>query len=214
MKILLLEDDYRLASALRKSFEKQNWEVAMCYTIQQALIEMRKNIDLFCLDLKLPDGDAFATCKEIRSFSDRPILIISADYSQQTLLRSYECQVDDYIVKPFHLNVLLLKVRMLLERTSQYGNVIESPHYRLDRTAQVLYCPDQEISLSVADCSLLTALMSNNCHIVSREQLCMALQTKNDASLSVRICNLRKKLPDPTLIQGQRKGGYLWNDES
>lgn len=101
MRILLVEDDKVLANTLAEILEKKGYETTICYNYMQAYHEIEHAFDCFLLDQILPDGNGLDLCRLIREKSASPILIISSDTAESSILKGFALEADDYIEKPF-----------------------------------------------------------------------------------------------------------------
>jgi DNA-binding response OmpR family regulator len=113
-RILVLEDNKNLAFAI--SHVLQEYEVSVCLNARQAYEKLEKPFDCYLLDIGLPDGNGLEICSYIRTFSNRPILILSADRTEESILKGYASLADDYLEKPFLLSVLQAKIKALMHR--------------------------------------------------------------------------------------------------
>lgn len=211
MNILVIEDDHSLAEALGKALEREGFECQICYTAAQALLELPKAWDLCILDLRLPDGSGLTLIQEIRNSSDLPLLVISADTREKTILESFNREADDYLEKPFSLFILMARVRSILRRSGRGNTTITCGNAVLDEQKRLLTIDDQQLEMTRSDCMLMKTFLLNPDQILNRSKLMHALSTQSDSALSSRICDLKRKLPDPMQIENIRFEGYRWN---
>ena len=224
--ILLVEDDLRLSELVRTYLQSNGFRVVVEHRGQSVVEHLQQNKpDLVVLDLGLPDRDGFAVCKELRSLSTLPILILTARNNDIDHVVGLELGADDYVVKPVEPRVLVARIHALLRRSKssavseqrplRFGNVLINPMSR------AVCVGTTEITLSSNEFDLLLFLASRAGEIQSREMLYQQLYKREydglDRTLDVRISHLRKKLGDdpPRLIRTVRGVGYIFaKDES
>ncbi len=220
--IMILEDDENLNRGLAFTFEKDGYQVVSANSIKKGkrLLEQQKT-DLILLDLGLPDGSGMDLCKEIRTYSNIPIIMLTVCDLETDEVSGLLAGADDYITKPFSLYILRARVEALLRRTeAESRHIISSGQYRLDTDTCKLYRDEEEISISVTEFKLLVFLMTNAGQVLSKEQILSALwdNTGNfvdENTLPVNISRLRAKLEenpkDPHRIKTIHGIGYIWN---
>jgi len=119
MRICIVEDNRELASVIRDALDPT--ECQICCTYRQGLAECEKRWDLLLLDVRLPDGSGLDIARAARIVSDVPILFLSSDGMETTMLEAFESGCDDYIVKPFQVGELTARVEAVLRRYEQLG---------------------------------------------------------------------------------------------
>lgn len=142
MRILLVEDDKVLANTLAEILEKKGYETTICYNYMQAYHEIEHAFDCFLLDQILPDGNGLDLCRLIREKSASPILIISSDTAESSILKGFALEADDYIEKPFRLNVFLAKIESVLRRSGKLDKEITIGDFRLSTELKILSAPN------------------------------------------------------------------------
>lgn len=119
MSVLMIDDDPDVAVTLRTLLRGQDFEIEPIYTAKQGVEACRRNEpDVVILDLLMPEMDGWEVCHEIRSFSDVPILILSALGSPGSVARALDAGADDYLIKPVHASLLASRLRTLVRRHS------------------------------------------------------------------------------------------------
>ncbi|GAB6087755.1 response regulator transcription factor [Alkaliphilus crotonatoxidans] len=221
-KILILEDDENLSRGMTFTFEKDGYDAVSASSIKDGkrILEQHK-INLIILDLGLPDGNGLDLCKEIRTYSNVPIIILTVCDLETDEVSGLLAGADDYITKPFSLSILRARVEALLRRTeAENRHIIRSGKYRLDTNLCKLFCEDEEISISATEYRLLYFLMINNGQVLSKEQILSSLWDNkgnfvDENTLPVNISRLRAKLEDdpknPQIIRTIHGIGYIWN---
>jgi OmpR family two-component system bacitracin resistance response regulator BceR len=178
--------------------------------------------ELVILDVNLPVYDGFYWCQQIRTVSKTPIVFLSSREHPMDIVMAMNVGADDYIQKPFNLDVLVAKVQALLRRTYSYGDtisdVIDWNGAVLDLKKGSLHYNDQEIHLTKNEFFILRLLLEERGKIVSREELMRRLwedeKFVSDNTLSVNITRIRTKLEDIGLndkIVTKKGQGYLVN---
>ena len=223
--ILLVEDDLRLSELVRTYLQSNGFRVVVEHRGQSVVEHLQQNKpDLVVLDLGLPDRDGFAVCKELRSLSTLPILILTARNNDIDHVVGLELGADDYVVKPVEPRVLVARIHALLRRSKssavseqrplRFGNVLINPMSR------AVCVGTTEITLSSNEFDLLLFLASRAGEIQSREMLYQQLYKREydglDRTLDVRVSHLRKKLGDagaPEKIKTVWGHGYLFAPE-
>lgn len=224
--ILIIEDDLELGSLIRDFLVKAGFTVCLNANAEAGLESLEnESFGLVLLDVMLPDMNGFETCSAIRSTRDIPILMMSALTDENSKLTGYDTGADDYIDKPFSINVLTAKIRALIRRNAevpaeQDTDTIESRGIVLDRSSRRVTKNGREIPMNVKEFELLRCLMEREGEAVRKDTLFdMVWGTDcftEPSTVSVHIRWLREKIEDtpnsPTLIQTVWKVGYRFGD--
>lgn len=223
MKILIVEDDDKIYELVKEKFEQWSFEVAGVEDFQKVMeVFIAESPELVILDVNLPVYDGFYWCQQIRTVSKAPIVFLSSREHPMDIVMAMNVGADDYIQKPFNLDVLVAKVQALLRRTYSYGDtisdVIEWNGAVLDLKKGSLHYKDQEIHLTKNEFFILRLLLEERGKIVSREELMRRLwedeKFVSDNRLSVNITRIRTKLEEIGLndkIVTKKGQGYLVN---
>lgn len=220
--ILIIEDDDNLSRGMVFTFEKDGYNALSASTISDAKHLMEQhNADIIILDIGLPDGNGIALCKEIRSYSNVPIIILTACDLETDEVSGLLAGADDYVTKPFSLSVLRARVEARLRRAEpESRHVILSGKYRLDTSLCKFYKDIKEIPISATEYRLLLYLMMNAGQVLTKEQILSSLWDANgnfvdENTLPVNISRLRSKIEDdpknPQTIKTIHGIGYIWN---
>jgi DNA-binding response OmpR family regulator len=202
-KILVVEDELFLQKKLRELLEKYGYQVLTASGVSEALYHVQNSpaIDLFLLDVWLPDGDGFELCSRIRRRSMKPILFLTACGDEESVVRGLNIGGDDYIAKPFRTGELISRIQANLRRQTVFRGVKirKSGEIRLDQAQGRVYKDEEELELGSAEYHLLLILMENAGRIVKREQLLEKLWDDSgkyveDNTLSVSMSRLRRKI--------------------
>ncbi|WP_458352811.1 response regulator transcription factor [Peribacillus frigoritolerans] len=208
-KILLVEDDLKIAGILVNYLKRYGYEIFEVKQLDQVFAEFQDiKPDLVLLDINLPYYDGFHWCRLIRTVSKVPIIFISARTDDMNQVMAIEYGGDDYLTKPFHLEVVLAKIKSVLRRVyGEYAD-ISSLHQQIKvmegltlytEKAMIEY-QDNQINLTQNELKLLSCLLRQYDTIVSREELLEALWNDDsfvdDNTLTVNVTRVRKKLED------------------
>ena len=175
VKILIVEDQARLAEFLRRGLSERAYTVtwaASCAAARDALCET--HYDAIVLDLGLPDGDGLDLLREWRNSGfNEPVLILSARDALQDRIKGLDLGADDYLAKPFSLEELLARVRSLLRRqTSVKKTLLEHRNIKLDLLARTVEFNGKSIDLTSREYALLEVFMQNPKRILTRSVIC------------------------------------------
>ncbi len=222
MKVLIIEDDSEIVEVISLSFEIRWPGVELVSTHLGGkgveLVES-ENPDIVILDLGLPDISGFDALKEIRAFSDVPILVLTVRSEETDIVKGLEWGADDYMVKPFRQLELLSRIKALTRRASPSAREIPlvCGQLRFIPSTRQFYYGQKEINLTSTEGSILHQLMKNFGRVVTRSNLAEAVWGEDypDSadSLKVYIRRLREKIEtdpsQPELILTKTGLGYL-----
>jgi len=222
-RILLIEDDENLSRGIAFSFEKNGYLVITANSIMQGkqLFDQQTS-DLIILDLGLPDGNGMNLCKEIRSYSDIPIIMLTACDLETDEVQGLMSGADDYITKPFSLSILRARVETLFRRLETNQNfIIQSGMFKLDLNLCKFYRAEDEIPISTTEFRLLKYFMSNTGQILTKEQILTLWDVQgnfvDENTISVNISRLRAKIENdpkhPKTLKTLHGMGYVWIKE-
>jgi len=230
-RILIVEDDQRLAELTREYLEGNGLKVAIESDGGQAVARiLKEQPDLVVLDLMLPGEDGLSICRKVRGRYDGPILMLTARTDDMDQVLGLEMGADDYVCKPVRPRVLLARIRALLRRSEGgLSEAVEENVRRLefgplviDNAMREAWLNERSIELTSAEFDLLWLLAANAGRILSREEIFNALRgieyDGQDRSIDVRISRIRPKIGDdpmhPRLIKTVRSKGYLFVREA
>jgi two-component system OmpR family response regulator len=226
MKLLLVEDDLRIASIISRSLKESSYAVDHAVDSQMALDYFAINdYDLVILDILIPgsSGNGFSVCQQIRIVDAHiPILMLTALDSPLDRVRGLDMGADDYLVKPFHLEELQARIRALLRRTPHADSpVLQVADVVLNTATKIAYRGETAIKLSAKEYALLEYLMKHAGNVVNQTELLEHVWDSNYDGLSniveTYIRYLRKKLSpsgEPNVIQTRRGLGYVIGADS
>ncbi|MBU5335091.1 response regulator transcription factor [Intestinibacter bartlettii] len=218
--ILIIEDDKMLNKGVAFALQKEGYNVISAYTKQEGKKEIDNNeIDFLLLDIGLPDGSGLDLCKEIKNNIDFPVVFFTANDTEEDMIKGFESGCDDYISKPFSVEVLKFKINAILKRSDiNAKKLFIYRDLKIDFDAKRVYKRDKEIKLSATEYKLLEILCKNKGKAMTKEILLDKLWDYNgnfvdENTLSVNIRRLRKKIEDdsknPTYIITLFGIGYI-----
>lgn len=200
-RILVADDEIKIRETVKDYLSAKGFEVMTAKDGQQATdLAEKEKFDLIVLDVLMPQKDGFSACRDIREFSDAPILFLSALGEEEDLLKGYTSGADDYIVKPFPLSVLTEKINAMIKRhkgLSADGRLTLQGITLDFKTREVFAC-GKEIALTNKAFSLLHLLMLNRGTVLSREMIINKIWSYDfdgdDRVVDTHIKRLRKAL--------------------
>lgn len=217
-RILIVEDNEIVKTELAQFFRNNHYEVITIEEFDHLLQDiLNAQADLVLLDLNLPGADGLYICRELRTKSEVPIIIITSRNTELDELISMNYGADDFVTKPFNTQILLARVNNIfkrMERTS--GSRIVARNLILDVSKSCIQANGTEVELTKNELKILTQLLEHRGEIVSRDTMMSELweseEFVDDNTLTVNINRLRKKLEEVKegdLIETKRGQGYL-----
>lgn len=213
VRVLLVEDDARVAAALETALRQHGHEVHRAATAAAAL--QAAPVDLVLLDLGLPDRDGIEVCRELRARSDVAIIAVTARGEERERVLGLRSGADDYVVKPFGIAELQARIEAVMRRairTTQTRPEVRVGTLAVDLDARRVTVNGSEVMLTRKEFELLAALARRPGHAVTREQLLAEVwRTTWRGSLhtlEVHVASLRGKLGDGGYVQTVRGVGY------
>jgi two-component system response regulator QseB len=214
MKILMIEDDLAIGRALLAVFQDEGHAVIWVRMAEGAVARIQsEQFDAVLLDLGLPDADGATLLRDIRAQGlDLPVLIMTARDSLQDRLNGFNTGADDYLIKPFEIPELLVRLRAIVRRVNGNVDGAESlwtfGELVLDESRMLVTRAGAPVSLSRTEFALLLTLMKESGRVLTRAELEQGLPHSEGQTLDVHISNLRKKIGD-RLIRTVRGVGYM-----
>ncbi len=218
-RILIIEDNSQIAELLRKGLEEAGFEAVIKPSLASAYAELSlgANYDLVVLDLILPDGDGLDFLKYLRSshrYKNIPVVIVSAKGQELDRVLGLELGADDYVVKPFSLREVILRIKRLLKEGEEPpSSVISVGPFTLNKERKAIYVDGKLLELTSTEYKLLSLFIENPHKVFMRDEL-LDLIWGNEKELYSRvldayICRLRSKLGERgKLLQTVRGLGY------
>jgi two-component system, OmpR family, response regulator len=219
---LLVEDDARLAALTREYLETHGVVVTVASDGRRGLAEaLGRRYDVVLLDLMLPEKHGLEVCRELRSRSDVPIVVLTARGEEADRVMGLELGADDYLAKPFSPRELLARIRAVVRRARGHAgpslDVVRVGKLVVDPGARRATYAGRELALTGYEFGLLKALAERAGRVLTREQLMEiakgSAEESFDRSIDVHVSRLRHKLGDdpkrPRLLKTVRGAGYL-----
>lgn len=218
--ILIVEDDEKLSKELEKFLSQNGYEASRITNFENVINDiLNSKCNMVLLDINLPGNNGEYICKEVRKISDVPIVMITSVDSELDELISLNYGADDYITKPFNLQILLAKIATILKRTSSNNKdqtKINCENFILNLSKSTIEKDGKEIELTKNEFKILYYLVQNRGKIVSREELMNYLWDSemfvDDNTLTVNITRIRNKLEEANLkdiLETRRGQGYI-----
>ncbi len=217
--IMIVEDNEKIRTELTDFLTKNGYQASAPDDFEHmADIINKEQPDLLLLDLNLPYVDGHFLCREVRKTSDIPIIIVTSRDSDMDELISMNIGADDFITKPYNLQILLARIQRILQRTYEHnnGNILSVHNIHLDISKSTVTYKGQSIELTKNELRIMHCLFQNKNKIVSRNELMQHMWDcdlfVDDNTLTVNINRLRKKLEYirlDDLIQTKRGMGYI-----
>jgi DNA-binding response OmpR family regulator len=220
-RIMIVEDDPALCALIREGLNRWKFEPAVISDFEEVLTEfVRLKPHLVIMDINLPYYDGYYWCSRIREISRIPIVFLSSRDTNMDIVMAVNLGGDDYITKPFSMDILTAKLSALLRRTYSYGEgggeTVECDGVILNVDEGALLFNDKKMELTRNELKILLLLMKNRGKIVSRERVMRSLwdddEYVNDNTLTVNVNRLRSKLEDMGLddfIVTKKGQGYI-----
>lgn len=218
--IYYVEDDENIAQIVKHYLEEKNDKVTVFTSISDVQQAFRNKVPAMALiDWNMPDGSGDMLCQWIRErWNELPIIFLTVRNDSQDIVTGFRNGADDYVVKPFELEVLYSRICALLRRV---GNVSEQyvscGTISIDQSSVKVFCENKEIVLSQSEYQLLLILMLNKGKTITRERLLEQIWDMNgnyvnNNTLTVTMKRLREKLNHPSCLKTIRSFGYRMED--
>ena len=220
LEIFYIEDDVSIAQAVKEYFEQLNYKVTVFAIVEEAKKTMLKFTPAIVLiDWNMPDGQGDDLCRWIRSkWEELPIIFLTARSDNHYVVSGFQNGADDYVVKPFSLDILHSRILAILRRSMKKGeHRLFCDEIILDKEKLSVFYKQEEVVLSSPEYQLLLTLIENKGKTVTRKQLLEQIWDNNgnyvnDNTLTVTMKRLREKLHNPTCLKTIRSFGYRMED--
>jgi two-component system, OmpR family, copper resistance phosphate regulon response regulator CusR len=225
VKILIVEDEPKVAGALKEGLESEGYDVTVARTGEEGYFyASSQGFELIILDIMLPGRDGIEILQTLRRQGARiPVLLLTAKDAVEDRVLGLDAGADDYLVKPFAFPELGARIRALLRRNKvESETALKINHLEIDPVRRTVVRDGHRIELTVREFDLLEYLLRNHSRVVSREMLARdvwketARATPLDNVIDVHVARLRKKLDDPfelKLLHTVRGVGFMLNEE-
>jgi two-component system response regulator BaeR len=217
--VLIVEDEPDIAEILKDYLIREGYQVSILGRGDEVISFVKnQNLSMILLDIMLPHLDGKTVCREIRKFSDVPIIMITAKVEEVDRIIGFELGVDDYICKPFSPREVVARVNAVLRRTLQKtsDDILALGPVQLNKTSRIAEINGNELSLTPSEFDILSVLLESPNRVFTRAQLIEKVQGYNydgyERTIDFHIKNLRKKigvhLPGEKIIQSTYGYGY------
>ena len=227
-RVLIVDDEKLIVKGIRFSLEKDDYEVDTDYDWGEALEKAKENTyDVILLDLMLPVMNGMDVCRQIREFSDVPIIMLTAKGEDMDKILGLEYGADDYITKPFNILEVKARIKAILRRTraakkNVEENVIVNGDVRLDKDNRRVQICGREINLTGKEFELLEFLVANPGKVYGRAKLLQLIWGKDypgdERTVDVHVRRLREKIEpnpsEPRYVQTKWGVGYYYQGTS
>jgi len=222
-RILVADDEPAIRKFVRANLEARDYEILLASDGSEAINEIEKELpDLIILDLMMPKMDGFEVCRQVRDWSQIPIIILSARDGEMDKVKCLEMGADDYITKPFGVDELLARVKAVIRRmqSSKASSCLPAYYYNdltVDFGKHLVILGSENINLTATEYRMLSYLAMNAGRVITASQLLDHVWGEEylgaDHLLQVNIGRLRQKLGDnardPKYIQTKAGIGYM-----
>lgn len=221
MEIYYIEDDENIAMSVKNYLSQKGYQVFVFGTLESGKKAMEHHIPgIVLIDWNMPDGEGNSFCRWIRArWKELPVIFLTVRDDTCDIISGFAYGADDYVTKPFELEVLYSRILALLRRA---GNVqsqyLSCNSISMDKNKMAVFCGEEEIIVSQTEYQLLQLLMENKGKTVTRERLLTQIWDNhgnfvNDNTLTVTMKRLREKLHHPSCLKTIRSFGYRMEDE-
>lgn len=216
-KILIVEDDAMIREELTNLLKNSMYEVVALKNFEHVVEDILTNqVDLVLLDINLPYLNGEMVLAHLRKQSNVPVIMVTSRNQEADEILSMSYGADDYITKPYQVNILLLRIAAVLKRCDAYSDMITYKDLEMNLQKGILKKGEKEVILTKNETIIFSYLLNHQNRVVSRDELMTDLWDNqeyiNDNALTVNISRLRAKLKDigyPNAIETRKKVGYI-----
>lgn len=217
-KILVVEDDKLIQSSLKEALEIKGYQVIQATCVKQTWQYLDDSIDLMIMDIRLPDGNGITLCRQIREQFSMPLLFLTCQNDEDSIVEALNAGGDDYVCKPFGIKELYARIYSLLRRIPMNKDIIYTADLKIDTKQYKVFKNNQELDLGLVTYYILLCLVENHGVVITRNHLLDLVQQQTqhfveDNTLSVHMKRLRNKLgtyQNQLYIETLRGVGYRW----
>lgn len=224
-RLLIVEDDIIICGGIKTFLERKGYKAECAYTLSEAREALKKVYHLIILDCNLPDGDGVELCLEIRQKQNTPIIFLTANDTEEDMIRGFQAGCDDYIAKPFSVELLYQRVMAVLRRSHEEpdGESFRYGDLTIDFEKMQVYLQEQPVKLSATEYRLLELLVRNRKQVLTRSLILERIwdyegDFLDENTLNVYIRRLRQKIEtdakDPKYIITVFGIGYTFGMDS
>jgi DNA-binding response OmpR family regulator len=222
-QILVVDDDPAIRKFVKANLEAREYQVLLAVDGDEALILLDNAMpDLILLDIMMPKLDGFEVCRRVREWSNIPIIMLSAREGETDKVRCLDCGADDYLTKPFSLKELLSRIKAVLRRAQDNGNLMVLPKYHyddleVDLSQNMVRLKGAELLLTGTEYKILSYLVANAGRLITPDQILGKVWGEeflgDNHLIQVNMARLRKRLQDngrePRYIETRSGIGYM-----
>lgn len=218
--MLVVEDDKMLNQGISLNFQVDGFRVDSAFSLKEAREVIRKqNIDILLLDVNLPDGNGFEFCKEVRKNHSFVVIFLTACDMESDVINGFRLGGDDYITKPFSINILKERVSSILRRyENKTTNIIKTGSFIFDFDNMLIKKNEKTIALAVTEYKILKKLVMCRGKVVTRAELLDDIWENDnfidEHALTVNINRIRNKIEKvpakPKYLKTVYGMGYMW----
>ncbi len=220
-EIYYIEDDENIAMAVKEYLNRKGYAVSIFGTLESGKEALEHHIPSIALiDWNMPDGEGNGFCRWIRErWKELPVIFLTVRDDTRDIISGFAYGADDYVTKPFDLEILHSRICALLRRAgNMQSQYLFCGSISIDKNKTAVFCDKKEITVSQTEYQLLQLLMENKGKTVTRERLLAEIWDNNgnyvnDNTLTVTMKRLREKLHHPSCLKTIRSFGYRMEDE-
>lgn len=222
-KLLIVEDDIIICGGLKTFLEAKGYEVHCAYNFTEAKKALEKPYQLVILDSNLPDGDGVELCQELRKERNTPVIFLTANDTEEDMIAGFQAGCDDYIAKPFSVELLHQRLMAVLRRsmTEADSELFQYQDLSVDFNKRQVFLDNVPVKLSATEYNLLELLIKNRKQVLTRTFILEAIwdcdeNYVDENTLNVHILRLRQKIEkdskNPCYIVTVFGVGYTFGD--
>ncbi len=221
-EIFYMEDDETIAATVKEYLIGKGFSVSLFATLEESRKALERQLPgMVLLDWNMPDGRGVDFCRWIRvRWRELPLMFLTVRDDTRDIVSGFGSGADDYVTKPFELEVLYSRIEALLRRAGNaQSRYLSCGPLRVDTDRMTVFCGEEEVAVSQAEYQLLVVLLENKGKTVTREHLLEQIWDSsgnyvNDNTLTVAMKRLREKLGHPSCLKTIRSFGYRMEDET
>lgn len=218
IKILLVEDDEHICNTVKAFLTEAGYKVDACFNGDVALTKFYDNTyQMAILDIMLPGANGLELLKEFRKLNNTPVLMMTALSDDENQIRAFDAQADDYVTKPFKIQLLLKRVEALLRRSGALAKEIHSGKLTLQPEEFKAFYDNVELTLTLKEFEILMLLLQNKGRTLSHDTILSRVWgydfEGDESAVHTHIKNLRAKLPK-NIIKTVRGVGYRLEEDT
>ena len=224
--VLIVEDDKYISNFICMTLKQEGYRYIKTAMGREAIsLSYANNPDVIILDLGLPDMDGSQVIEHIRSYSEKPIIVVSARQEEAEKIKALDLGADDYVVKPFYMGELLARIRVAVRKTkntdTEVMETFERDYLKIDFVKRMVYIDNKEVHMTPIEYKLLVLFVTNRGKVLTHNQILSKIWGYGEGgdanSLRVFMATLRRKIEkdttNPRFIITEVGVGYRFTDE-